>query len=164
MGTGISCIVLHATADEGDEAGAESWLCKRDSQASAHLLIRRDGTAVRLVPDALRAWHAGVSAFRGRCDVNAFSLGWELCNRNDGRERFTDAQYETVARIAAHYIGQGLTFPEFAGHDEVALPPGRKTDPREFDWPRFVKATLAAITQLAPQTPAPRTSSPEPIE
>jgi N-acetyl-anhydromuramyl-L-alanine amidase AmpD len=141
-GASISCVVIHATADEGDEAGAESWLCARDSQASAHLLIRRDGQVVRLVPDKSRAWHAGVSAFRGCSDVNDFSLGWELCNRNDGREPFTDAQYEIVARIAAHYIAQGLGFPEFAGHDEVALPPGRKTDPRGFDWTRFVKATL----------------------
>jgi N-acetylmuramoyl-L-alanine amidase len=141
-GTRISCIVLHATADEGDEAGAESWLCKRDSQASSHLLIRRDGTSVRLVPDKLRAWHAGVSSFRGTRDVNDFSLGWELCNRNDGREAFTDAQYEAVARIAAHYIAQGLAFADFAGHDQVALPVGRKSDPRGFDWTRFVKTTF----------------------
>jgi N-acetyl-anhydromuramyl-L-alanine amidase AmpD len=141
-GTRISCIVLHATADEGDDAGAEGWLCKHDSHASAHLLIRRDGTSVRLVPDKLRAWHAGVSVFRGVGDVNDFSLGWELCNRNDGREAFTDAQYHSVARIAAHYIAQGLAFPDFVGHDQVALPLGRKTDPRGFDWTRFVKATL----------------------
>src|SRR4051812_45627101 len=48
---GIACIVIHATADDGDEEGAESWLCNPSSQVSAHLHIRRDGRVVRLVGD-----------------------------------------------------------------------------------------------------------------
>jgi N-acetylmuramoyl-L-alanine amidase len=134
---GIACVVLHATADGGDEEGAEGWMCNPRAVVSAHLHIRRNGTVVRLVPDGRRAWHAGVSSWRGRRDVNDFSLGWELANRNDGEEPYAEAQYAAVARLAAHHVRQGLPLEAFVSHAEVALPPGRKTDPRGFDWERF---------------------------
>lgn len=135
--SGIACIVLHATADRGSETGAEGWMCNPRAKASAHLHIRRDGTVVRLVADRERAWHAGLSVWRGRSNVNDFSLGWELANRNDGRERYTDAQYAAVVRLAAHYARQGLPIDALVSHAEVALPKGRKTDPAAFDWERF---------------------------
>ena len=134
---GISCIVLHATADEGNEDAAESWLCDPHSQVSAHLHIRRDGTIVRLVGDHFRAWHAGESVWKGASHVNDFSLGWEIANRNDGKEPFTRAQYTTLAQLGAHYVSQGLPLSAFVSHAEVALPPGRKTDPEGFDWMAF---------------------------
>ena len=134
---GISCIVLHATADDGNEAAAESWLCNPDSHVSAHLHIRRDGTIVRLVGDHFRAWHAGESEWKGAPHVNDFSLGWEIANRNDGREQYTPAQYSALARLGAHYVSQGLPLSAFVSHAEVALPRGRKTDPQGFDWMAF---------------------------
>lgn len=133
----IECTVLHATADEGNELGAEAWMRNPESQASAHLHIRRDGTIVRLVDDHLRAWHAGRSSWLGKIDVNDFSLGWEIANRNDGVENFTSAQYEALASLGAHYIRQGLPSTCFLSHAEVGRPLGRKSDPRGFDWGRF---------------------------
>lgn len=134
---GIFCIVLHATADEGNEDAAESWLCNPDSHVSAHLHIRRDGTVIRLVGDHFRAWHAGESEWKGAAHVNDFSLGWEIANRNDGRERFTPAQYTALAQLGVHYVSQGLPLSAFVSHAEVALPRGRKTDPQGFDWMGF---------------------------
>jgi N-acetylmuramoyl-L-alanine amidase len=133
----IECVVLHATADQGHEISAELWLCSPVSRVSAHLHVRRNGTSVRLVPDSRRAWHAGVSEWNGRVDVNDFSLGWEIANRNDGKESYTDAQYQTLARLGAHYVSQGLPLSAFVSHASVARPVGRKTDPRGFDWKRF---------------------------
>ena len=133
----IACVVLHASADEGDEDAAEAWLCRPSAIVSAHLHIRRDGTVVRLVDDVLRARHAGVSVWQGREGVNDFSLGWELANRNDGREPYTDAQYAALTRLAVHYVHQGIPLESFVSHAEVARPPGRKTDPAGFDWERF---------------------------
>src|SRR4051794_40174971 len=134
---GIACIVLHATADGSDEEGAESWLCDPSSRVSAHLHIRRDGTVVRLVGDHLRAWHAGESEWKGASHVNDFSLGWELANRNDGKEQYTPAQYAALSRLGAHYVAQGLDLGCFVAHADVALPRGRKTDPQGFDWTGF---------------------------
>ena len=143
----LACIVLHATADGGSETGAEEWLTEPRSSASAHLHIRRDGTVVRLVPDGRRAWHAGVSRWRGRENVNGFSLGWEIANRNDGREPYTDEQYAAVIRLAAHYVAQGLPLDAFVSHAEIALPAGRKTDPAGFDWARFHKGVRAKTAE-----------------
>jgi N-acetylmuramoyl-L-alanine amidase len=144
----IECVVLHATADKGNEAGAEGWMRNPASQVSAHLHIRRSGTVVRLVPDQRRAWHAGTSRWRGRMDVNSFSLGWELANRNDGREPYTEAQYATVAFLGAYYLRQGIPLDAFVSHAEVALPPGRKSDPAGFLWARFYESVRRQLTPV----------------
>lgn len=47
-------------------------------RVSAHLLIRRDGEIVQYVPFHRRAWHAGLSSYRGRTNCNDFSIGIEL--------------------------------------------------------------------------------------
>jgi N-acetyl-anhydromuramyl-L-alanine amidase AmpD len=137
----IEGIILHGTADDGNESGAEEWLCnlKKDktgadvAPVSCHLLVRRSGETVRLVDDARAAWHAGKSAdpVLGK-DVNRNTLGIEVANREDGKEPWTNAQYESVAKILAHYLTQRpslLVMP----HAEVATPRGRKTDPVSLD-------------------------------
>src|SRR5512143_2201801 len=45
---------------------------------SAHFLLRRDGRLLQFVSCNERAWHAGVSRFRGRTHCNDFSIGVEL--------------------------------------------------------------------------------------
>lgn len=130
----IGLIVLHATADQGSERGAESWMRNPQAQVSAHLHIRRDGTIVRLVDDRRRAWHAGRASWPGVSDVNDESLGWEIANRNDGKEAYTDEQYRAVADLLQHYLPQGIHRPNVVGHFQVS--PGRKTDPRGWDWGR----------------------------
>ena len=47
-------------------------------RVSAHLCIFRDGRIHQYVPFDRRAWHAGVSAWRGRTRCNDFSIGIEL--------------------------------------------------------------------------------------
>jgi N-acetylmuramoyl-L-alanine amidase/AmpD protein len=103
---------------------------------------------VRLVADELRAWRAGRSVWRGRRGVNDLSLGWELANRNDGREPYSDAQHTAVAALAVHYIRQGLEPSAVVSHAEVALPAGRKVDPLGFDWRRFRRDTELLLTLL----------------
>lgn len=139
-------VVFHATADDGNEGGSLSWMRSPQSQASCHLLVLRDGSVVRLVPDARRAWHAGAAVWRGVTDVNSITLGIEVANRNDGREPYTDRQYARLAEIGAWYCREGLTPADFVSHAEVA--PGRKTDPLGFDWNRW-RREVAAQTGLA---------------
>lgn len=156
---GIELVVIHATADKGSEEGAESWMCDVRSKVSAHLHIRRDGTVVRLVADRRRAWHAGPSAWRSPAgkreeDLNRISLGWELANRNDGREPYTPEQYATAARLAVHYVRQGLPLEVFVGHSDVS--PKRKTDPGPmWDWKRFRVDVISLLHPLPdPLNPA----------
>lgn len=130
----IQGIVLHATADDGNEALALAWLRSPASRVSCHLMVSRGGRVTRLVGDRQRAWHAGDAWWRGTTDVNSITLGIEIANRNDG-EPYTAAQYSRVAAIVAHYCRQGLALDDVVGHEAIA--PGRKTDPFGWDWERF---------------------------
>ena len=93
-------------------------------QVSAHFFITRHGDLWQFVSCEDRAWHAGVSAYRGRSNCNDDSIGIEL----EGLEgdTFTPAQYEAlqslIPALGAHYPVRHL-----AGHVHIA--PGRKQDP-----------------------------------
>jgi N-acetyl-anhydromuramoyl-L-alanine amidase len=102
-------------------------------RVSSHFFIRRDGTLVQFVPCGLRAWHAGVSSWRGRASCNDYSIGIELEGTDD--LAYSAAQYRMLARVARALRG---CFPirDMVGHSDIA--PGRKTDPgAAFDWPRL---------------------------
>lgn len=102
---------------------------------SAHFLIRRDGELLQFVSCDARAWHAGVSAWRGRSDCNDFSIGIELEGLEG--ERFDAPQYRALARLIAALM-QRYPIAAVAGHEHVA--PGRKKDPGSgFDWARLRK-------------------------
>lgn len=105
----------------------------RGLRVSSHFFIRRDGALWQFVSCDARAWHAGVSTFRGRSGCNDFSIGIEL----EGLEgkRFERAQYDALGAlccsIATHYPIQAI-----AGHEHIA--PERKHDPGPgFDWRRL---------------------------
>jgi hypothetical protein len=131
---GIEGIILHATQDGGNEAQALEWLRAPKSGVSCHLLVSRNGLVTRLVGDRERAWHAGISWWRGTADVNSITLGIEIANRNDG-EPYTDAQYRIVAEIVAHYCRQGIVLDDVISHGAVAE--DRRSDPFGWDWDRF---------------------------
>jgi AmpD protein len=104
----------------------------RDLRVSAHFLIRRDGALVQFVPAGKRAWHAGVSSWRGRERCNDFSIGIELEGTDE--RRYERAQYATLARLV-RALRRRYPIRTIAGHSDVA--PGRKTDPGpHFDWSR----------------------------
>lgn len=105
-------------------------------RVSAHFLIRRDGETVQFVPVERRAWHAGVSSWRGRSRCNDFSVGIELEGSDAGA--FEDAQYAALVDLLAR-LRQQLPLRDIAAHSDLA--PGRKRDPGTgFDWPRVLAA------------------------
>ena len=124
----IEGIVLHATADDGNEGGAFLALLAEEP-GELPPPGQSTGRVTRLVGDQQRAWHAGISWWRGTSDVNSITLGIEIANRNDG-EPYTDAQYLRVAEIVAHYCRQGLALDDVVSHESIAAE--RKTDP--FGW------------------------------
>jgi AmpD protein len=108
-------------------------------KVSAHFLVRRGGEIVQFVPVQARAWHAGVSAWRGRSACNDFSIGVELEGTED--TPFADAQYASLAALV-RALRSRLPLRDVAAHSEVA--PGRKTDPGvQFDWARLLAALAA---------------------
>ena len=106
-------------------------------KVSAHFLIRRDGAIIQFVPCGKRAWHAGVSSWRGRSACNDFSIGIELEGSDD--VPFNDQQYAALARLT-RLLRRSYPIRAIVGHADIA--PGRKTDPGPcFDWPRCLAAT-----------------------
>jgi AmpD protein len=104
-------------------------------EVSAHFVIRRSGEVVQFVGVEQRAWHAGVSSWRGRGNCNDYSLGIEL----EGLEgdRFEPAQYRALARLL-RAARRRWPLQEVVGHEHVA--PGRKRDPGAgFDWARLAR-------------------------
>lgn len=102
-------------------------------RVSAHFLIRRHGGLIQFVPCLKRAWHAGVSSWRGRERCNDFSVGIEL-EGTDNRS-FTASQYRTLERLV-HALMSAYPIRAAVGHCDIA--PGRKTDPGpNFDWSRL---------------------------
>jgi len=106
-------------------------------KVSAHLLLRRDGSALQFVPCNDRAWHAGASAWNGREQCNDFSIGIELEGTDD--VPFTPAQYTHLIGVA-QVLMRAYPIRHAVGHSDIA--PGRKTDPGpDFDWRLFRSAT-----------------------
>ena len=96
-------------------------------RVSSHLLIRRDGELVQYVPFHKRAWHAGVSEYRGREICNNFSIGIEM--EGSDFEAFTADQYSTLEATIKTLLKSyaSLSAAAITGHEQIA--PGRKTDP-----------------------------------
>ncbi len=105
----------------------------RETQVSAHFFIRRGGRIIQCVSGDDRAWHAGLSCWRGRENCNDYAIGIEL----EGLEgqTFAAPQYAALARLAAD-LTRRYPITAIAGHEHVA--PGRKRDPGPgFDWARL---------------------------
>lgn len=99
-------------------------------RVSAHFYIQRGGEVWQFVSCDDRAWHAGVSHYRGRDNCNDDSIGIEL----EGLEgdAFEAAQYEALAALCPA-LGQRYPITHIAGHEHIA--PGRKADPGPgLDW------------------------------
>ncbi len=102
-------------------------------KVSSHLFIDRHGNVTQFVPFAKRAWHAGVSNFKGRERCNDFSIGIELEGTDD--LPYEAIQYQTLARVIQQLM---VMYPaihrsHMVGHSDIA--PVRKTDPGPaFDW------------------------------
>ena len=112
-------------------------------RVSSHFLVDRQGSLIQFVSCDRRAWHAGVSSFRGREACNDFSIGIEL--EGTDTQPYTDPQYATLSTLVPTLLGAypGMTPQAIVGHSDIA--PGRKTDPGPaFDWDRLRRELTAA--------------------
>ncbi len=139
----VDTLVLHYTGMTSADA-AIARLCDPEAQVSAHWLIDEDGTLFALVDENLRAWHAGVSFWRGHRDINARSIGIELVNPGHefGYRPFPDNQMAACLDLCVDILGRWpIAERNVVGHSDVA--PARKKDPGElFDWPTLAAAGI----------------------
>lgn len=144
-------IVMHATV--GGFYSSLSWLCNPQSNVSTHYLIAKNGAIYRLVEESEAAWHAGKSAWHGldSDDIQKQSIGIELTNANDGVDPYPTVQVEQARLLCADLIARyHITAPMFTRHLDIAIPPGRKTDPAGFDWAPFVASLYTPIRMYRP--------------
>jgi N-acetylmuramoyl-L-alanine amidase len=132
--------VLHYTAMASAEAAIKR-LCDPSAEVSAHYVISRTGAVTQLVPEALRAWHAGAGFWAGQGDINSRSIGIEL--DNDGCSPFSEPLMAALEELMRGIMARHDIAPEAViGHSDMA--PGRKIDPGpRFDWLRLERAGLA---------------------
>jgi N-acetylmuramoyl-L-alanine amidase len=143
-GAAVSLIVLHFTGGKSFDYALETLTKGRNGrEVSAHYLIREDGAIFRLVAEDKRARHAGVSAWRGKDDVNSRSIGIELSNR-DGRP-YPPAQLEALAALCGDLRKRyGIPPENIVGHSDVA--PDRKDDPgAHFPWKDMAKRGIGVM-------------------
>ena len=115
-------------------------------RVSAHLFVSRQGAVTQFVPFDRRAWHAGVSRWRGRTDCNDFSIGIELEGTDDCD--YANCQYVVLARILDTLIARYPRIDRSAvvGHNEIA--------PASQDRPRPAFRLAARIRRPVPEPSA----------
>ena len=93
-------LVLHYT---GMPTGASALERMQDPAAkvSAHYMVEEDGRIFALVAEARRAWHAGVSFWKGERNINAVSIGIEIVNPGHefGYRDFPPAQVDALIAL-----------------------------------------------------------------
>jgi N-acetylmuramoyl-L-alanine amidase len=134
-GVAVDMLILHYT---GMQTAAEAIERLRDPAAavSSHYVVDEDGTVFRLVSEDRRAWHAGVSYWRGHAALNARSIGIEIVNPGHewGYRDFPVLQLAAVCDLCLGILSRhAIPARNVVGHSDVA--PERKQDPGErFDW------------------------------
>lgn len=131
-------VVLHHTGMMTAEA-ALARLRDPAAEVSAHYLVAEDGRVWRLVPEAMRAWHAGAGAWAGGEDVNSRSIGVELANPGPlaGYPPFPEPQMGALELLLDGILARWSISPAgVIAHSDMA--PDRKSDPGpKFDWRRL---------------------------
>jgi N-acetylmuramoyl-L-alanine amidase len=147
-------LLLHYTGMTSTAEAIER-LCDPAAKVSAHYVVEEDGNIVQLVPEARRAWHAGLSSWEGVTDINSRSIGIEIGNSGHsyGYPDFPEPQITAVIALCRDLIERHhFRADHVLGHSDVA--PLRKWDPGEkFPWERLYRAGIGAWVEPAPMTP-----------
>ncbi|MBW0145020.1 N-acetylmuramoyl-L-alanine amidase [Sphingomicrobium clamense] len=140
----VSVIVLHYTGMPNAQVALDKMTSK-EGGVSAHYTVDEDGTVYKHVDEERRAWHAGVSYWRGMTDLNSASVGIEIVNPGHefGYRPFPDEQIASVIPLVADIKNRhGISRGNVVGHSDIA--PARKEDPGElFPWWELAKRRLA---------------------
>ena len=145
-------ILLHYTGMQTGEA-ALARLTIAASKVSSHYLVFEDGRIVQMVPEAKRAWHAGVSHWAGETDINSRSIGIEIVNPGHefGYASFPLRQIAAVISLCKSILTRRgpLSADRILGHSDVA--PARKQDPGEkFPWELLSESGIGHWVRAAP--------------
>ena len=161
----IDMLILHYT---GMRSAREAIERLRDPAAkvSSHYVVDEDGFVLRLVAEERRAYHAGVSYWRGHSDLNGRSIGIEIVNPGHefGYRDFPLLQLAVVCDVCLPILSRhSIPARNIVAHSDVA--PDRKEDPGRRStgriWRRIASGyggrgcrTLARVVWCATRRPA----------
>ncbi len=150
-GSRVDCLILHYTGVPTLEFALD-LLTDPKREVSSHYVIAEDGEIWQLVPEARRAWHAGVGQWKTERDLNSASIGIEIANpgHDGGLPAFPDAQIAATIALARDIISRWRIRPErVLAHSDIA--PSRKIDPGErFPWGRLAAAGVGHWLEPTP--------------
>jgi N-acetylmuramoyl-L-alanine amidase len=143
-------ILLHYTGMP-DAEGALARLCTAGTDVSTHYVVLEDGRIVQCVPEAKRAWHAGIASWAGEVDINSCSIGVEIvnCGHDWGYPEFPLRQIAAVIALCRGIIlRRNIPSHRVLAHSDVA--PSRKKDPGEkFPWHSLANSGVGHWVQPA---------------
>lgn len=142
----IDTIVIHHTATNDAET-ALKLLTQKQYQVSSHYVIDKDGDVYKLVDEYKKAWHAGVSSWRGREGVNDYSIGIELVN--NGFQAFPEKQMNALIELCLGIMDRhNIDQRNVVGHFDIA--PNRKIDPNEFfNWKKLFENGIGLYSDVS---------------
>jgi N-acetylmuramoyl-L-alanine amidase len=149
--TPIDMLVLHYT---GMRSAKDAIDRLRDpaSRVSSHYVVDQDGSVLRLVPEDRRAWHAGISTWRGMSALNDRSIGIEVVNPGHewGYRPFPALQMAAVCDLCLSILSRhAVPARNVVAHSDIA--PDRKQDPGElFDWLGLAQNGVGLFPQGVP--------------
>jgi N-acetylmuramoyl-L-alanine amidase len=150
-GVVIDTLVLHYTGMETADA-ARARLIDPAAKVSAHYLVDEDGGVELLVPEEMRAWHAGISSWRGETNLNDRSIGIELVNPGHefGYRDFPAKQIAALEDLARGILARHPIPPRnVVAHSDIA--PTRKQDPGErFPWVKLARFGIGLAAEPLP--------------
>jgi N-acetylmuramoyl-L-alanine amidase len=125
-------LIFHYTAGRSAKDSCD-WLCNSAAQASAHLVVGRDGTITQLAPFNIKTWHAGTSHWEGLTGLNEYAIGIEM----DNAGRLT----KTGDRLTAWF---GATYPA-----NQAIQAKHKLDQEPSWWHTYTQQQIEMALKLA---------------
>lgn len=150
----VRALVIHYTG--GDDLAAVRELT--GEHVGVHYLIpeqtgvyNNQPVIMQLADEQLRAWHAGVSSWKGRDNLNDTSIGIEIVNPGFTRTEagmvwhpFSSSQINQVIVLAKDIVSRyGIAPTDVVGHSDIS--PGRKLDPGPFfPWKELADAGVGA--------------------
>ena len=138
-------IVLHDTAGDLSGDGSISWLSDKKSKVSAHFVVKRNGEIVQLVETNIKTWHAGVSSWRGKSNLNDWSIGIEIVNPGGPLKALGNGRYKggvefDTSNNLSLMVRRGM-FPSTTGD-------GRSMRPNYGLWLDYSSRQIDAIVEM----------------
>lgn len=151
-----SLVIIHYTGSTRAASALDTLTSEQPPRRSCHVVIDRNGDLYTLLPFTRVAWHAGISEWEGKTNLNHYSIGIELVNggklqiKGDGSittylgetipdpdvnavtrqgslwHKYTDEQIAACTEVCK-LLADHYPIRHILGHEQVS--PGRKIDP-----------------------------------